>query len=219
MAGRRGYGLAGISGVDRHLNVMDKAEMNHIEAMKQALDALQGSGYYDTTQQREAITALRQALEQEPWDTTDMAYRPGGLSMEQEHESRITSLEVRVAKLEKPMTEHEKQLMAGQRSLLRTTEPPKQPEQNPVAYLYHDTVSAEFANPLTDSTLLVLACDRKPNGRNETPLYTASPKREWKGMTDKEMRHIRNQFAWNIAPEYFSVFARAIEAKLKEKNN
>ncbi len=51
-----------------------------------------------------------------------------------------------------------------------------QTEQNPVAYLYHDTVSAEFANPLADSTLLVLACDRKQNGRNETPLYTAPPK-------------------------------------------
>ena len=51
-----------------------------------------------------------------------------------------------------------------------------QTEQNPVAYLYHDTVSAEFANPLADSTLLVLACDRKPNGRNETPLYTAPHK-------------------------------------------
>lgn len=48
----------------------------------------------------------------------------------------------------------------------------------PVAYLYHDTACAELANPLADSTLLVLAYDRKPNGRNETPLYTAPPKRE-----------------------------------------
>lgn len=84
----------------------------------------------------------------EPWDTSDMAHRTGGLSMdecidrgawsnipdatkwvdelrgdeesEQEHESRITSLEIRVAKLEKPMTDREKELLAGQRSLLRT---------------------------------------------------------------------------------------------------
>jgi hypothetical protein len=33
-----------------------------IDAMKKGLEALQGSGYYDTTQQREAITALRQAI-------------------------------------------------------------------------------------------------------------------------------------------------------------
>jgi hypothetical protein len=51
-----------------------------------------------------------------------------------------------------------------------------QPEQKPVAYLYHDTACAELANPLADSTLLVLACDRKPNGLNETPLYTAPNK-------------------------------------------
>lgn len=38
--------------------------MNHIETMKLALDALQGSGYYDTKQQREAITALRQAIQE-----------------------------------------------------------------------------------------------------------------------------------------------------------
>lgn len=62
--------------------------MNHIEAMKLALDALQGSGYYDTKQQREAITALRQAIQeaekQEQWTPDDMAHRPGGLSMEDE---------------------------------------------------------------------------------------------------------------------------------------
>ena len=33
-----------------------------IDTMKQALEALQGSGYYDTTHQREAIAALRQAI-------------------------------------------------------------------------------------------------------------------------------------------------------------
>ena len=33
-----------------------------IEVLKQALEALQGSGYYDTTQQREAITAIKEAI-------------------------------------------------------------------------------------------------------------------------------------------------------------
>ncbi len=39
------------------------------EALKLALEALSGQGYYDTTQQREAITAIKEALaqpEQEP---------------------------------------------------------------------------------------------------------------------------------------------------------
>lgn len=43
----------------------------------------------------------------------------------QEHESRITALEIRVAKLENPITDHENQLMAGQRSLLRIAPPSK----------------------------------------------------------------------------------------------
>lgn len=91
------------------------------------------------------------------------------------------------------------------------------PQQNPVAYLYHDTVSAEFANPLADSTLLVLACDRKPNGRNETPLYTAPPKSEWVGLTQREIIDLRNMINWMTDWSY-GTFAYAIEQKLKEKN-
>ena len=91
----------------------------------------------------------------------------------------------------------------------------EQTEQEPVAYLYHDTVSAEFANPLADSTLLVLACDRKPNGRNETPLYTAPPKREWVGLTDEERMLIINK----LAGQDWVYVVDAIEAKLKEKNH
>jgi hypothetical protein len=57
-----------------------------IDAMKQALEALKRlndiDGMYswvDTEQ------ALRQAIEEaEQWDTSDMAHRPGGLSVEQE---------------------------------------------------------------------------------------------------------------------------------------
>lgn len=123
--------------------------MNHIEAMKLALEALELHAEQYPHMQKgytvDAITALRQALEQ-PEQESDCNPHPdaphgfnrdashslgryvcdceGWEPKEQEHENRITSLEVRVAKLEKPMTEHEKQLMAGQRSLLRTA-PPK----------------------------------------------------------------------------------------------
>jgi hypothetical protein len=57
-----------------------------IDAMRAALEALE----YHQEQTRpihktqETITALRQAIEQaEQWDTSDMAYRPNGLSVEQ----------------------------------------------------------------------------------------------------------------------------------------
>ncbi len=63
------------------------------EALKLALEALEHWMRIDTVEDihifetvtaPEAIAVLRKALEQEPWDTTDMAYRPGGLSMEQD---------------------------------------------------------------------------------------------------------------------------------------
>lgn len=90
---------------------------------------------------------------------------------------------------------------------------PVQPEQKPVAYLYHDTACAELANPLAGSTLLVLACDRKPNGRNETPLYTAPPKREWVGLTDEEEIELDEKYG-----DDFNAYIDARDAKLKEKN-
>jgi hypothetical protein len=49
-----------------------------------------------------------------------------------------------------------------------------QPE--PVAYLYHDANTPKDAHPWLHSTMLVLAADRRPNLRGETPLYTAAPK-------------------------------------------
>jgi len=50
-----------------------------------------------------------------------------------------------------------------------------------------------------------------------TPLYTAPPQREWQGLTDEEiirLRHLYDPTAhWSL-----DMFARVIEAKLKEKN-
>jgi len=78
-----------------------------------------------------AANLLRQALAQ-PANKSDCGhteYKPFCqmcLATKQKHEGRITALEVRVAKLEKPMTDREKELLAGQRSLLRTAPPSKQ---------------------------------------------------------------------------------------------
>jgi hypothetical protein len=59
---------------------------------------------------------------------------------------------------------------------------------------------------------MTLACPAYLHG------YTASPKREWVGLTDEEITKIGN-LDWDSA--YVGIwydFARAIEAKLKEKN-
>jgi hypothetical protein len=58
------------------------------------------------------------------------------------------------------------------------------------------------------------------------PVYlpgTALPQREWQGLTDEQIKEITKQFALSLAFPYDSpttpeMFARAIEAKLREKN-
>ena len=55
-------------------------------------------------------------------------------------------------------------------------------------------------------------------GVEGVPLYTALPQREWKGLTDEEIDELAEanlDFNWKDGVEDF---ARAIEAKLKEKN-
>lgn len=47
-----------------------------------------------------------------------------------------------------------------------------------------------------------------------TLLYTSPPKKEWSGLTDEEIWHL-SQYNCGTRGE----FAKAIEAKLKEKNN
>jgi hypothetical protein len=57
-----------------------------------------------------------------------------------------------------------------------TSSPPiERAEPRPIAYLYHDAPSAEAADPMLHSTLVVLAADRRPNCRNETALYAHPP--------------------------------------------
>ena len=47
------------------------------------------------------------------------------------------------------------------------------------------------------------------------PLYTAPPQREWQGLTDEEITETLKRFGLGER----AALARAIEAKLKEKNN
>ena len=54
------------------------------------------------------------------------------------------------------------------------------------------------------------------------PLYTHPPRREWQGLTDEEINRVEDQ-CWShngLGATFFrSDFARAIEAKLKERNH
>ena len=78
-----------------------------------------------------------------------------------------------------------------------------QPEQEPVAYCYVQK----------GTSVDILTFDDEPNDAVDGtifPLYTASPKREWVGLTDEEA-------SWCQAPSTIQTWKR-IEAKLKEKN-
>jgi len=85
-----------------------------------------------------------------------------------------------------------------------------QPEPEPVAYGFQNTA-------VTGRNRWLMLREEVPtddqyDGQLWTPLYTAPPKKEWVGLTDEEI-----YFEMPYKDTLFE-FARAIEAKLKEKN-
>ena len=80
-----------------------------------------------------------------------------------------------------------------------------QPEQEPVAYPEGDVVGP-------------CICGSWPGGKClKCPRITTPPQRPWVGLTDEELEAMAEKFVTNC---YFDTlkYARAIEAKLKEKN-
>jgi hypothetical protein len=98
---------------------------------------------------------------------------------------------------------------------LYTTPPQRKPEPKPVAWMLTEL----DGTPLIDCGDLVV----KPrpilvgDKTDCIPLYTAPPQREWVGLTNAEYEAMAEQYVTNC---YFDTlkYARAIEAKLKEKN-
>ena len=83
-----------------------------------------------------------------------------------------------------------------------------QPEQEPVAWR-------------TKVDHIMFTSKRKdvlPLGGKLEPLYTTPPQRTWVGLTDEEWNAIYYKFAEHGASVSGWDFAKAIEAKLKEKN-
>jgi len=60
-------------------------------------------------------------------------------------------------------------------------------------------------------------CERENVEPTPDPIYTAPPQREWQGLTDEEYEAMAEQYVTNC---YFDTleYAKAIEAKLKDKN-
>ena len=97
----------------------------------------------------------------------------------------------------------------------------QEPEQGPVAYVC-------WSNPNnadgTFSDTRIWLSD-KPEGYGHQRLYTAPQQREWQGLTDKEMKKLADTHLVyqpeDDSYERSGVFdlIRAVEAKLKEKND
>jgi hypothetical protein len=105
-------------------------------------------------------------------------------------------------------------LQAQMRLKRRDDISPKKPQQKPVAWItnggkgelwwYQSSKFDEEGNLIG------------PNP-DDIPLYAAPPKKEWVGLTDQEINSVCYKRDWT-APWTNTTFARAIEAKLREKN-
>ena len=86
-----------------------------------------------------------------------------------------------------------------------------QPEQEPVAWCFKESTGNLFG-------FTTELFDDEEQASNLVPLYTAPPQREWQGLTDAEVIKLGGL---DKDSDYFGLwydFARAIEAKLREKN-
>jgi hypothetical protein len=89
-----------------------------------------------------------------------------------------------------------------------------EPEQEPVAWMHIQGRHQELSHfPLDDGEI--------SRGWEQYPLYTTPPQRTWVGLTDEEIKpcwHEACQTDLELTSQLVVYFARAIEAKLKEKN-
>ncbi len=104
----------------------------------------------------------------------------------------------------------------------------EQPEQEPVAWCTFDGEGGYDYRTYDDNENYRDEWDRRnPNHKGWVePLYTHPPRREWRGLTEEEIKTL----AWNgfligegiwdeDTKEDLLAFSRAIESALKEKNN
>jgi len=92
----------------------------------------------------------------------------------------------------------------------------EQPEQEPVAWIQPDHLQKARRAPFS--------CRVEPTQRwaDFVPLYTHPPRREWRSLSEEE---IRDLWSWSATAEaertattQQHAFARAVEAALKERN-
>ena len=132
-----------------------------IEAMKQALEALETLNSGDSYKTHNAATALRLAIAEaeKPWVKTYAGGKPNYTTPV--HASDIPQERVD----EKPKHGHE-----------------------PVAWIKDDELAFMSAAKMLDATEWKTNLGLKPE-HGDVPLYTTPPKREWVGLTDEEISY------------------------------
>jgi len=168
-----------------------------IDAMKQALEALEwivkvnAMDYEYKQKAAEPITALRQAIaeaEKQP-STSGVIF-----AVEQAIEAGDCPIGIVLAY-------EDYEAKRKESALQEITDIGQEIEQEPVAYR-------------KEAHGMWFYIENKPSPPNDDyePLYTAPPKREWVGLDDNEIQDTEH-----FCGDVFE-FARAIEAKLREKN-
>jgi hypothetical protein len=203
------------------INEMSKPPMNIPLAAEidGAMDALR------TAIREAALDGLAETSQEiEPWDTSDMAHRPGGLSVEQEPVAWVrdlTSPQPHCVTSMKYLSIADTD--AGVKYIPVYAAPPKR-EQEPVAWMVRDSIDGSwypcaFENPAGaikgESKPLYAAPPKRPvkSYTGGEPQYaTDAPKREWQGLTDEEVAAYSDMFN-GIR------LMKAIEALLKRRNN
>jgi hypothetical protein len=191
--------------------------MTDRKLMQQALEALETLTVDAKTTpnayeaQRQAITALRAAIEQaHDWDEVE-ALRASLREHMAEIQRLRAALEQAQPELEQAMTDA---IIGGTGVMLgdRRIDPAsiyKQPEQEPVAWVYPEGLEAfKSGKPWTAYG---------SSGEGRIPLYLAP--RQWQGLTDNEIVLICGECAASAHQTDDLSYARAIEARLREKNS
>ena len=181
------------------------------EAMQMALEALESDpiSHAGLVNRKQAITALRQALE------TDLA-RVGEVGVWGEWQG-LTDEEIDALSQARSLTDELMDCVDRLGSEADTVDPrvwqhllvyaPK-PEEEPVAWI---SEGGDVSRSKRYMDEMGFKCN---------PLYTAPPKKEWVGLTNKEIDGI-DESTWDEDHKSWGIhkFARAIEAKLREKNH
>ena len=119
----------------------------------------------------------------------------------------------------KPVAEIEKRKEALRTAIEQALTP-----RVPVAWMYDFLNSDDRDEVIRNWITQDYADIEREKGFNVRPLYIRPPKREWVGLTDEELRDALRECPHDTVENlrvrwpYAKDFARAIEAKLKEKN-